>query len=116
MEETDEHLSGRAGCAVVVIFPLSLTPMGSQETLSTENRLEQIGWLVGGKWVAEAEGPDGKPMIRESFFKWAANRRALRFWSVVKLNDGKVVPYVEGAYFWHPGKKSLWFWYVDPGS
>ncbi len=84
--------------------------------LDKGNPLSALAWLVGGKWVAEAEGPDGKPMIRESFFEWAANRRALRFWSIIKLHDGKAVPYVEGAYFWHPGKKSLWFWYVDPGS
>ncbi len=83
---------------VVVTFLLSLTPMGSRETLSTENRLEQIGWLVGGKWVAEAEGPDGKLMIRESFFEWAANRRALRFWSVVKLNDGKIFSHKDGEW------------------
>ena len=88
----------------------------SEPATGEESPLAAIGWLAGGKWVTEAPGPDGKLMIRTSFFEWSANRRALRFWSIVKLSDGKVVPYVEGAYYWRPDKKSLWFWYVDPGA
>jgi hypothetical protein len=78
-----------------------------------ENPLDQLAWMVGGKWQAEGEsGPNGKPFHAEWRCKWGANHRTLEF-TVWFLTDGKLVPIYEGLYAWHPAKKKLIFIYTD---
>jgi hypothetical protein len=99
-------------CALaLVLMQVSAVPAQSQE--QTENPLDQLAWMVGGKWVAEGDkGPDGKPFHAEWSCRWGANHRTLEF-TVWFLTDGKLMPVYEGMYAWHPGKKKLIFVYSN---
>jgi hypothetical protein len=78
-----------------------------------ENPLDQLAWMVGGKWQAEGDkGPDGKPFHAEWKCRWGANHRTLEF-TVWFLADGRLEPVYEGLYAWHPVKKKLIFIYTD---
>ena len=77
------------------------------------NPLNQLAWMVGGKWQADAaKGPDGKPFHAEWKCRWGANRRTLEF-TVRFLANGRLVPVYTGLYAWHPAKKKLLFVYTD---
>jgi hypothetical protein len=58
-----------------------------------ENPLSPLGWLVGGRWVAEVTPPEGEPFFREAQYKWTANQRMIRFESLIRRPDGSVTPY-----------------------
>jgi hypothetical protein len=86
-------------------------PSRSQQP--AENPLNQLAWMVGGKWQAEAaKGPDGKPFHAEWKCRWGANHRTLEF-TVWFRTDGRLTPVYEGIYAWHPAKKKLIFVYTD---
>lgn len=88
-------------------------PAKSQEPSAAENPLNQLAWMVGGKWKADGEkGPDGKPFHVEWSCKWADNERNLKFttWFLI---GGKLVPVYDGIYVWHPAKKKFAFVYTD---
>ncbi len=88
-------------------------PAMSQGAGSAENPLDQLAWMVGGKWQAEGDkGPDGKPFHVEWSARWGENHRILEF-ATWFLEDGKLVPVYEGLYAWHPAKKKLIFVYTD---
>jgi hypothetical protein len=88
-------------------------PAVSQESAASENPLNQLAWMVGGKWQADGDrGPDGKPFHAEWSCKWGANHRTLEF-TVWFLVDGRLTPVYEGLYAWHPAKKKLIFLYTD---
>ena len=77
------------------------------------NPLNQLAWMVGGKWQADAaKGPDGKPFHAEWKCRWGANHRTLNF-TVWFRTDGRLVPVYTGLYAWNPAKKKLIFVYTD---
>jgi hypothetical protein len=78
-----------------------------------EHPLGQLAWLAGGEWVGEVERPDGSRFWREAYYQWTPTGRALRFWSYITNADGERTPYADGSYTWHPGEKTLHFWFVD---
>jgi len=85
----------------------------AEEQKPAENPLNQLAWMVGGKWQADGEkGPDGKPFHVEWSSKWADNQRNLKFttWFLI---GGKLVPVYDGIYAWHPAKKKFAFMYTD---
>jgi len=99
-------------CILSLTLILTATvPSRSQEP--RENPLNQLAWMVGGKWQADAaKGPDGKPFHAEWKCRWGANHRTLNF-TVWFLTDGRLVPVYTGLYAWHPAKKKVVFVYTD---
>jgi hypothetical protein len=104
---------------VLALLGLTLTfmvvvPTAASGDAREENPLEQkLGWIVGGKWVAEARnGPDGKPLRVELVCRWGLNHRVIEF-STSFVSGGKATPTYDGIYVWHPIKKKLAFWYAD---
>ncbi len=93
----------------VVVVPTAVSEVATQS-----NPVEdQLGWIVGGKWVAEAkEGSDGNPLRVELVCRWGANHRVIEF-ATSFVSGGKPVPTYEGIYAWHPIKKKLAFLYTD---
>ncbi len=89
-------------------------PTAASEIATQSNPVEeQLGWIVGGKWVAEAKnGPNGTPLRVELVCRWGANHRVIEF-ATSFVSGGKPVPTYEGIYAWHPIKKKLAFWYAD---
>ena len=88
-------------------------PARSQEKAANSNPIDQIAWLMGGRWTADGDkGPDGKPFHVESRFSWAENHRGLMFttWFLI---DGKLVPVYQGMYAWNPARKKFNFLYTD---
>jgi hypothetical protein len=99
-------------CALTLAGILAAAiPSRSQEP--HENPLNQLAWMVGGKWQADAaKGPDGKPFHAEWKCQWGANHRTLEF-TVWFLTDGRLVPVYNGLYAWNPAKKKVIFVYTD---
>src|SRR5208283_4343869 len=97
---------------VVVLLGLA-GPLRSQSQAADQNPLNQLAWMMGGKWTAEGDnGPDGKPFHVECKLNWTENHRGMKFttWFLI---DGKLVPVYEGMYAWHPVKKKFSFLYTD---
>lgn len=101
-------------CVLGVAVLLGLAgPLKSQTKPAAPNPVDQLAWMMGGKWTADGDkGPDGKPFHVECKFSWAENHRGLKFttWFLV---DGKLAPVYEGMYAWHPAKKKFTFLYTD---
>ena len=98
---------------LLVILMGIAVPSRPQEQSAPENNLNQLAWMVGGKWKADGEkGPDGKPFHVEWSCKWGDNQRNLKFttWFLI---DGKLVPVYDGIYAWHAAKKKFVFLYTD---
>jgi hypothetical protein len=95
------------------LIAVGVPALGLRAQTPPPNPLEQIAWLVGGKWVADGDkGPDGKPFHVESQVRWGDNGRAIQF--TTRFNhEGKLVPIYSGIYAWHPAKKKLVFLYTD---
>ena len=75
--------------------------------------LDPMAFLVGGEWVAKLpETPGGKPVSILAHFTWTGGHRAIRISNVYAVGD-TTVPYIDGIYAWHPGKKAIVFSYVD---
>jgi hypothetical protein len=88
-------------------------PLRSDNPPSNANPVDQLAWMVGGKWTAEGDkGPDGKPFHVETKFSLAENHRGILFttWFLI---DGKLVPTYEGIYAWQPAEKKFKFLYTD---
>jgi hypothetical protein len=99
-------------CALTLVILLAVA-LPAQSHEESDNPLNTLAWMVGGKWQADGDkGPDGKPFHVEWTCKWGDNQRILKFttWFLV---GGKLVPVYEGMYIWHPGKKKLIFVYTD---
>jgi hypothetical protein len=97
---------------VTIVFSIS-GPAKPQIQAPAENPLNQIAWLVGGKWIADGDkGPDGTPFHVELSCSWGDNRRVIQFTTMFRIN-GKLVPVYTGLYAWHPAKKKLVFLYTD---
>jgi len=97
----------------VALVALGLASAGFAAQTPPSNPLDQLAWLVGGKWVAEGDkGPDGKPFHVESWIRWADNGRVIQFTTKFQ-HEGKLVPVYSGIYAWHPAKKKLVFLYTD---
>lgn len=101
------------GVCVAVLLAGAATVAKPQSQAPAENPLNQLAWMVGGKWVADGDkGPDGKPFHVESTIEWGDNGHAIKFTTRFR-EDGKLVPVYTGIYAWHPGKKAIVFLYTD---
>jgi hypothetical protein len=90
--------------AVILAATLAAWPPAIAQQ-AEENPLNQLAWMVGGTWNADApQGPDGKPFHAEWKGRWGANHRTIEF-TVWFRTEGKLVPIYSGLYAWHPGKK-----------
>ncbi len=101
----------RSAPAVLLATILFSIPGLAIAQTSSENPLNQIAWLVGGKWTADGEN-EGKPFHVELSCSWGDNKRVIVFTTRFR-KDGKLVPVYTGIYAWHPAKKKLVFLYTD---
>src|SRR5512146_46814 len=69
----------RLVCALALVLMFaSAIPARAEE--QAENPLNQLAWMMGGKWEANGEkGPNGKPFHVEWSCHWGANHRTLEF-------------------------------------
>ena len=103
----------RLAICVLAVLACFTGPLSSETQPAAPNPIDQLSWLMGGKWTAEGEkGPDGKPFYVEARFRQADNHQGLEF-TTWFLTDGKLVPVYSGLYAWHPAKKKFTFLYTD---
>jgi hypothetical protein len=96
----------------MILFVLA-PPVRAEDQAADNNPLNQLAWMIGGKWKAGGEkGPDGKPFHVEWSSHWGDNHRTIKF-SAWFLKEGKLVPVYDGLYAWHPAKKRFVFLYTD---
>lgn len=97
----------------VVLMAVTVSAAGLAAQTPQPNPLDQLAWMVGGKWVADGDkGPDGKPFHVESTIRWGDNGRVIQFTTRFK-EEGVLVPVYSGIYAWHPAKKKMVFLYTD---
>jgi hypothetical protein len=85
----------------------------AQTAPAATNPLDPLGWIVGGKWVAEGDkGPDGNPFHVESVMTWGDNGRTIQFTTRFRQDD-KLVPVYSGIYAWNPARQRFVFLYTD---
>lgn len=93
-----------------VIFLGIAAPIFTQQP--PENPLDELAWLVGGKWVAEIKTPKGDSMTVETTFEWSGHKKALKYAIAFKSKEA-TVPQYEGLYWWNPAKKALTLLQLD---
>lgn len=104
---------------LILLLPLAAFPQTAPPraaAVTPQPALAPLAWLAGGRWVASSDDPKAPNLMRESFFEWAPNGQALRFWSYITNRQLQRRPYVEGSYVYHPGRKEVLFTYVDAGG
>lgn len=104
----------RSFLAIAAVLTLqAATAARAQTPPATSNPIEQLGWFIGGKWVAEGDkGPDGKPFYVESTMSWGDNGRIMQFTTRFREED-KLVPVYSGLYAWNPSRQRFVFLYTD---
>lgn len=100
---------------LLLVVPAAGVAQESQQRnrLTPPASLAPLEWLAGGRWVASSNDPKAPNLMRETYFDWSPNGRALRFWSYTTNKQLQRRPYVEGWYVFHPGRKQVIFSYVD---
>jgi hypothetical protein len=88
--------------ALIGIFGMTSAPAADEG----QSTLDNLAWLVGGKWVAKIKSPDGGALVVEAQFEWAGHKKAIKYEIVFRGKEKPVTQY-EGIYWWHPGKKQL---------
>jgi len=96
--------------AAVCLAGLAI-PLSSETQPPAANPLDQLSWMIGGKWTADGEN-GGKPFHVEVKFGWADNHRGLKFTTWFLIN-GQLTPVYDGIYAWHPARKKFTFFYTD---
>lgn len=96
-------------CLLAVVLPGSV---GGEAPQNADQALEQLAWIVGGKWVTEVKVPDGNPLVVESTFDWGGHRKTIKYAIVFKRDDQTTTQY-EGTYWWNPEKKQLALLQID---
>jgi hypothetical protein len=93
-------------CAVGAVA-LLVAPLRADE----KDPLAALAWCVGGKWVTEVADAD-KPLTIQTTFEWAGHKKAIKY-AITVTAGGKTTTQYEGAYWYHPGKKSLVMLQID---
>lgn len=94
---------------VVLFAPVSMAAVAPDGDDAAS--LDAISWMVGGKWVAETAGPDGKPVQVETVLEWTHHKKGIKFQTFFLAGD-EPAPAYEGIFAWHPEKKRIAYFYV----
>jgi hypothetical protein len=86
---------------------------GAQEAKKTEAPpIQQLSWLEGGVWVADASKLAPGMQRIETRYEWSDNKAYLHFTTHFVFEKGTMRNY-DGNLFWDPQKSSLAIWYMD---
>ena len=72
----------------------------------------QLGWLVGGVWVADASKFGGGMQRIETRYHWSDNDSFVRFTTHFVRDKGVRNTY-DGNFFWNAGAKTFSMWYMN---
>jgi hypothetical protein len=75
----------------------------------------QLGWLVGGVWVADASKFGGGMQRIETRYHWSDNDSFVRF-TTHFVSDKGVRNTYDGNFFWNAGAKTFSMWYMNAGD
>jgi hypothetical protein len=84
----------------------------AQPAASHSGPVSQLGWLVGGVWVADASGFGGGMRRIETRYHWSDNDSFVRF-TTHFVGDKGVRNTYDGNFFWNAGAKTFSMWYMD---
>jgi len=96
---------------VVLFFALlfGITAVCQQKPEAAKpSPLEPVAWLVGGTWVTDIKGSDGKVTHVENKIRWAPNHQAIEF-----LTRFNVQPHYNGFYAYNAFTKTIGFYYTS---
>ncbi|MBX3459974.1 MAG: hypothetical protein KF696_08405 [Planctomycetes bacterium] len=104
----------RIPLAALLLLALACHIPGAAEDAPAPDRkaaMKAAARAVGGSWVSEAVGPDGKTSWVRSETTWSENKRILRArtWSLTA--DNETLDF-EGGMYWHPGTKRIEYFAV----
>ncbi len=107
--------------AMLVAVALSLSSAASafaqpaQPAAPHSGPVAQLGWLVGGVWVADASGFGGGMKRIETRYHWSDNDSYVRF-TTHFVSDKGVRNTYDGNFFWNASAKSFSMWYMNAGD
>jgi hypothetical protein len=105
----------------IVVIGLGMTGVARSQEKKPETKemakkpIQQLGWLEGGVWVADATKLAPGMKTIETRYEWSDNGAYLRFTTHFVFEKGTAKTY-DGEFFWDPEKKSLAIWYMDAGG
>lgn len=95
----------------IAALSLLTIPLFAAEAEGPTKELQPFASLVGKVWVGEFPGGN---MIDEQKFEWIFGGRFLRaVHKAVNTSDGATVYEGETIFAWHPGGKTIVWWYFN---
>lgn len=77
--------------------------------------IDQLEWLVGGVWSADASSLGGDVTRIDTRYEWTPNKSYIRFTTDFVSAKG-ARPHYAGDLFFDPSLGSLMIWYMDENS
>lgn len=74
--------------------------------------IDQLGWLVGGVWSADASGLGGGLERIDTRYEWTPNGSFIRL-TTNFVTKGVATPRYAGDLFYDPSADTLMMWYMD---
>lgn len=77
--------------------------------------INDLAWLVGGVWTADASKMGGGMQRIETRYEWSDNRSFVRF-TTHFVTDKATLHNYDGQFFWDSQQETLRMWYMDAHS
>jgi hypothetical protein len=83
-----------------------------QNTPPPAKPIDDLAWLIGGVWTADASKMGGGMQRIETRYEWSDNHTFLRF-NTHFVTDKATLHRYDGQFFWDPQEAALKMWYMD---
>ena len=74
--------------------------------------IQQLAWLIGGVWTADAAKMGGGMQRIETRYDWSDNHAFVRF-NTHFITDKAALHTYDGQFFWDAQNRTLKMWYMD---
>lgn len=99
----------RSSVVLFFVVLLGLSALAQQKAEDAKpSPLQPVAWLVGGTWVTDIKGSDGKVTHVENKIRWAPNHQAIEF--LTRFNGQ---PHYNGFYAYNAATKAIGFYYTS---
>ena len=98
--------------ALFVVASIGAWAQNKPQTSPPPNPINDLAWLVGGVWTADASKMGGGMQRIETRYEWSDNHSFVRF-NTHFVSDKATLHNYDGQFFWDPKEGILKMWYMD---
>ena len=97
---------------LIVAASLGALCQEKPQTPPATKPIDELAWLVGGVWTADATKMGGGMQRIETRYEWSDNHTFVRF-TTHFVTDKTTLHNYDGQFFWDPQQGILKMWYMD---